>query len=339
MNQTDFIQNAIDGSIMHALLLSGAEGGGQFEFARRISAAFLFRTSDERAVERLENYPDYMELSGEVIKVDMVRELQSNIASQSFYSGRRAYVFRNASNMTVSAQNCLLKTLEEPPENTLIILTGNEDGLLQTIRSRCMIWRMGASCIERVRDGLIRKGYPEEKAELAALLADGLPEIAEEMCDSTYFSFREKAGAIFRDAMFGTVPYVAVANLLRTSAVFVSDLVFSPAENSSTDADEEKNAETQKKAARSNAPLFLDMFASVLRDALSRQENREGIINIDMGELSFDISRNFTKKDILDMIDKILEARRALVFNVNPTLAVDSVLTEIVRKREEIRKA
>ena len=74
---------------------------------------------------------------------------------QGFNGGKRAFVFLNAQNMSTQIQNTLLKTLEEPHSDTMLILTGNEFGLLPTIRSRCVIERLGASSLEETTQALM----------------------------------------------------------------------------------------------------------------------------------------------------------------------------------------
>ncbi len=88
-----------------------------------------------------ENHSDYYEINKEnteTIKIDEIRSLQEKIYEKPITSAKKVYVINNAENMTKEAQNCLLKTLEEPPQFACIILvTNNENSLLTTIKSRC----------------------------------------------------------------------------------------------------------------------------------------------------------------------------------------------------------
>ena len=121
------------GRAPHALLITGPEGSGRRELARRAAALYCF---GEDAPQRLVNCPNYTETGTAAVKVDDIRALLSSAAMQGFNGGRRAFVFLNAHNMSAQIQNTLLKTLEEPHADTMLILTGNEFGLLPTIRSR-----------------------------------------------------------------------------------------------------------------------------------------------------------------------------------------------------------
>ena len=75
---------------------------------------------------------------GKNIKIGQIRLLQEQISEKPIVSDKKVYIINNSDLMTVEAQNCLLKTLEEPPEYALIILIlSNENKLLNTIKSRC----------------------------------------------------------------------------------------------------------------------------------------------------------------------------------------------------------
>lgn len=85
--------------------------------------------------------PDYYELIPEnkKIKIDNIRQLQEKIVEKPIISNKKVYVIDDADLMTEESQNCLLKTLEEPPEYSVIILiVSNESKILPTIKSRCI---------------------------------------------------------------------------------------------------------------------------------------------------------------------------------------------------------
>ena len=88
------------------------------------------------------NHPDLQIIrpSGTWIKIDQIRELQHRIIYRPLEGVRKIYILTEAERMNLEAANCLLKTLEEPPaDSVLILLTTNLDALLPTIRSRCQI--------------------------------------------------------------------------------------------------------------------------------------------------------------------------------------------------------
>ena len=88
------------------------------------------------------NHPDVQIIrpSGVWIRIDQIRELQKRIVYQPLEGARKVYILVEADRMNLEAANCLLKTLEEPPaESVLILLTTDINVQLPTIRSRCQI--------------------------------------------------------------------------------------------------------------------------------------------------------------------------------------------------------
>ena len=87
------------------------------------------------------NHPDFYIINenGENIKVETIRELTEKVIEKPIISNKKVYIINDCEKMTKEAQNCLLKTLEEPPEFVVIILiSSNENLILNTIKSRCM---------------------------------------------------------------------------------------------------------------------------------------------------------------------------------------------------------
>lgn len=87
----------------------------------------------------------YVEADGKSIKDEAIEELQTRLNKKPFFGDRNIAVIKNADTMTIRAQNRLLKTLEEPPLGTIIILLSeNVENLVQTILSRCVVFRVNA---------------------------------------------------------------------------------------------------------------------------------------------------------------------------------------------------
>jgi DNA polymerase-3 subunit delta' len=109
------------------------------------------------------------------IRVDQVRDLIAEIAATPFEAQRRVFVIDDAHTMNDSAQNALLKSLEEPPRRSHILLvTAAPLGLRQTIRSRCQLVRFGPLPRGTVEAVLRQRGgLSEDEARLRASLADG----------------------------------------------------------------------------------------------------------------------------------------------------------------------
>ena len=125
-----------NGTLSHSYLFVGIKGIGKKLLAIELAKQILNMQS--------ETHPDLaiIEPEGNNIKIEQIRLLQKKIQEKPILSEKKVYIINDAETMTVEAQNCLLKTLEEPPEFATIILIGsNENSFLPTIKSRCMIIR------------------------------------------------------------------------------------------------------------------------------------------------------------------------------------------------------
>ena len=105
------------------------------------------------------NHPDlqFIRPEGRLLRIGQIRELQKQIVYEPLESSRKVYILTDVERMNAEAENCLLKTLEEPPAaSVLILLTSNIQVLLPTTRSRCQILQF----------------HPMPTQELAAVLTD-----------------------------------------------------------------------------------------------------------------------------------------------------------------------
>ena len=98
--------------------------------------------------------PDYLEIApdGKTLKVEQIRKMQEKIAEKPIISNRKVYVIDDADLMNEESQNCLLKTLEEPPKYAIIILiVSNESKILSTIKSRCILVKFNMLSNDEIR--------------------------------------------------------------------------------------------------------------------------------------------------------------------------------------------
>lgn len=127
------------------------------------------------------------------ISVDQIRTIVLAHAAYPPHEGRaRVYIVRRAEELSVSAANALLKTLEEPRAGThFILLTSRGDRLLNTIRSRTLPVRFGPLPDDVVRNVLRAAAVPEERQELAVELAAGSASLALELSDEERTAARD----------------------------------------------------------------------------------------------------------------------------------------------------
>lgn len=146
-----YLSNSVlQGKISQSYLFAGTEGVGKLLIAKQFAKMVLCLEAENytdgcecKSCKCFEgtNHPDYFVINenGETIKIEQIREITSKVIEQPIISNRKVYIINDCDKMTVEAQNCLLKTLEEPPEfAVMILISSNESGILNTIKSRCM---------------------------------------------------------------------------------------------------------------------------------------------------------------------------------------------------------
>jgi DNA polymerase-3 subunit delta' len=184
-------QHVAQDRLRHAYLLTGPQGVGRRTLALRLAQAvncpqpaapgvpcMACRTCTQ--IERMQ-HPDLAvvqaEQVGGTLKVDQVRELQHSLALAPYEARHRIALLLRFEEAHPSAANALLKTLEEPPGQTILLLTASDaESLLPTIVSRCEVLRLRPLPIEQAAEGLQERWQvPADSARLLAHLAGGRP--------------------------------------------------------------------------------------------------------------------------------------------------------------------
>ncbi|MCK4249411.1 MAG: DNA polymerase III subunit delta' [Candidatus Omnitrophica bacterium] len=126
------------------------------------------------------------------LKIDQIRQLEDNIYLKPFEGKKKVFIIDGADDMNEQAQNALLKTLEEPPANSiLILLSENIQTLLETIHSRCSRLRFNRLSVEHITGILIEQyGLDQEEALVLARVSEGSLEKAAELKE--YFQNRRE---------------------------------------------------------------------------------------------------------------------------------------------------
>lgn len=249
--------------------------------------------------------PDFRRIicEGLSIGVDEIRDILNDVAIKPMYSKRKVYIIEEADKMTAQAQNCLLKTLEEPPAYVVIILTAsNYSSLLETIRSRSQRLNFKKNSYEQVRQVLEYKYGMENKGiEFAAVYADGIIGTALELVDSEVF-------ISLRDKTIETISRIKSSGL---SGVFSEYTFF------------EEN--------KDDLSLILDMMSMYYRDLLIVKEtgNEKILINSDKRDIIFSNAKKYTAQQLVSCIEGIESARRAIKQNANFQLAVEHMLIKL----------
>ena len=181
-----------NGQLGHAYLFYGADGIGKRQVALRLAQTILCEEHADGAAgdacgacrgclqTEARTHPDFMliepdqELANPQIKIEQIRELESQVVYRPLVAGRKVFVVDEAHRLTIGAANALLKTLEEPPTHALFLLvTSRLDALPATIRSRCQRLRFAAPSREQVQRTLTsRNGWSAADAQFVTMLTE-----------------------------------------------------------------------------------------------------------------------------------------------------------------------
>ena len=174
------------GRLAHAYCLTGEEAIGKTAVARALAEDLLLGDGQP---SRLEVHPDFWsDDRPEAISIDEIRfhpergaptheqSLQQFLSLKPFVAPLRVALLANAERMTEQAQNCLLKTLEEPPPNTVLLLTtAYPDHLLPTCLSRCQLIALSPVGRPAMAGFIKAREADEAQAEALVGLAHGRP--------------------------------------------------------------------------------------------------------------------------------------------------------------------
>lgn len=184
-----FLQTAVANEhLAHALLFAGPDGIGKRSIALALAAWMSCEErdgADDACGEcpscrqiPVGTHPDLMVVSlaagKKEIGVDRARDLKRFTQLRPMRAASKVVIVDDAHLLTVAAQNALLKTLEEPPNRSLIILVASTpDALLTTVRSRCQRVQFVPLAEATVVELLVAQGIAEADAALLASLAEG----------------------------------------------------------------------------------------------------------------------------------------------------------------------
>ena len=308
-NIVGLLRGAVDRQrVAHAYLFSGPAGVGKKTCAFAFTRALLCQQPRQgdacaqcRSCRQLEagNYPDFMQLepAGSFIKIEQVREIQKKVLLTPFQGSRQVCLIEEAESMTAEAANCFLKTLEEPPSGVIFILiSARPYALLPTVASRCQqVWFQFLS-VSQVSDGLIElMGLSEEEAKLPAALSGGSLGQAVALVADGRFAERRKRVIEMAATLNGATPGEAcrLAGSLTGS--------------------------------REEIRTWMDALLLWYRDLLVWQDSgrEELIFNQDCLPLLEEQAKNYTASRIIDIMNKVEEAKNRLSSNANVRLVLE----------------
>jgi DNA polymerase-3 subunit delta' len=223
----DRLRAALDHErLAHALLFTGADGIGKRGFAMALAAFLQCEQRGDDACGSCAScrrvaagsHPDVHSVAVAAgkreIGVDRARALKRFMQLQPACGRAKVAIIDDAPSLSVAAQNALLKTLEEPPPRSVLILVAHSaDALLPTVRSRCQLIRFAPLPEEIVAEILAEHGIAPPVALEMVRLADGSPGRA--LLLSRHLDADASASLTAELAALGGARYVALMHVAQ----------------------------------------------------------------------------------------------------------------------------
>ena len=283
----NFKQRCLKNTLSHAHLIAGEDGIGKSKLAN-ILAKFILNGDLDREYVDIINYSSEKSSFG----VDDVRDIIEEVYKKPFEKDKKVIIIHEGNKLTIQAQNALLKTIEEPPKGVyIIILCESLELILDTIKSRCEIYKLKPLTKSELYEYIkIKKfNYDENEIKSAIAFSEGVPGRIDR-----YFNDDK-----LRELRNNIVILIKNLNKNDLEAILQQEESFSNLKN-----DKEE---------------VLNIFGLFIRDILINKEieNEEFIINSDKLEDIKELTKEMSFKKLNNMIKTIEEARRNIKSNVS----------------------
>lgn len=298
-------------SVSHAYVFEGPDGIGKRTVAKVFGKALVCESTDSEPCRECRScllfqsnsHPDIKTISSNSsIGVDTIRDIVKDVNTKPYYGVRKIYIIENADKMTIQAQNSLLKTLEEPPNYAVIILTtSNIELLLSTLLSRCIIKKFVRNTNEEVYQ-YIKANYPN--------------------------SFDEKVIISLADGIIGNVKKIISSNDMNRLRQETYNVIKTMVKGKEYEALETVAFFSQQK---DNIDLILHIMLLFFRDILisSQANDNSFLVNTDYLDSIYNLGEFIKPDGIRKCIDAILEAKNNLLSNSNFSLTIEVLVLKI----------
>lgn len=283
----NFKQRCLKNTLSHAHLIAGEDGVGKGKLANILAKFILNGDLDMKYVDII-NYSSEKSSFG----VDDVRDIIEEVYKKPFEKDKKVIIIHEGNKLTIQAQNALLKTIEEPPKGVyIIILCESLELILDTIKSRCEIYKLKPLTKSELYEYIkIKKfNYDENEIKSAIAFSEGVP---------------GRIDRYFNDDK--------LRELRNNIVILIKNL-------NKNDLEDILQQEESFSNLKNDKEEVLNIFGLFIRDILINKEieNEEFIINSDKLEDIKELTKEMSFKKLNNMIKTIEEARRNIKSNVS----------------------
>jgi len=286
----------LNDSFSHANLIVGNDGIGKSIIAKYMSNKIIKVKDNAESVDIVKYYP-----SSSSFGVDDVRNVINEVGKKPYEGDKKVLILYKCDKLTTQAQNALLKTIEEPPKGVyLILLSDSLETILDTIKSRCQIYKL----------------TPLTKEEILIYIKEKYNDLTSE---------NEKAALAYSAGIPGKVDrFIGDQNLkkLRDICIELFEDILKREQGLVL-----KYGELLKNLKEDKIEL-LNILLAYIRDIMIFKElnNSELIVNFDKVYKIKDISRGISYKKLNSMLEYITEARINLNSNTNYSMTISVLI-------------
>lgn len=312
------------GRLAHAYLFTGPPGVGKRLFANELAKCLLCENAQTGKLAACDQCPGCIQVEAGThpdfhavgrpedsleLPIETIRELCKSLSFKPARGHGRVAIVDDADDLNDSSANCFLKTLEEPPPQSVLILIGTNPELqLETIVSRCQVVRF-LPLSDAVVTDLVREQGVTDPAILSRIvrLGAGSPGQAQALAEQVLWDFR-------RDFLKGLAqPKPDIVALSQQWLHFIED------------------AGKESGAQRRRASLVLRLLIDFLNDALRASVGGQPQSREELSSLQ-DLARRVGTERLLDIIERCLEGDRHIDRRVQLTLALEGLLDAVGRQ-------
>lgn len=296
----EFLKRSIEGNrLAHTYLFYGQSNLGKSTVAEKFAEILLkspeAKVTDLYKVEPLEGKKD--------IAIEQIREWRSKLRMKSLHQGYKVGLIYEAEKLNLESANALLKTIEEPtPQTVIVLVTSAWDRILPTIISRSQLIRFSLVASQEIIEGLSARSFPSVEVEKMINFIGGYPgKVVNYLENPELFKEFQKLNKVVIKTFNSNLAekFLIIEKLLSSAKEFNKKVLL--------------------------AFEFLKHFKTIFRDLLLENYN---LSSLQQNKFLI-IDKDYSPSELLKIGNKVEEAERQLRGNVQPRLVLENLLINI----------